>query len=260
MEREKDILATLLAAANHVPGFDPTQYAVATENGGMYLKVFHRKAWFRLKYPAGKIITTPVVLKDQTCVFKAEVFLDRNDEQPISVAYASRCFMEGNPYSMYYVENAETAAVGRALATAGFNIGFTPGEDDEPELADAPTGEDKANTTADEKDKVETPKKRGRKKKEDTEKVEETTEKTADGLPDKPVEESQEEQPENPNYSSLISPEEGSAVELPESAQAAIDFENLSDGTSEMTLDEATKVKVTFGRNNGVTLGELMSE
>lgn len=242
---KNDHLARLLASANSVPGFDPTEYAVPTEDGGMYLKVFYRKAWFRLKYPTGKIVTTPIALKEQMCVFKAEVFLDRNDDQPVAMAYASRCYVEGNPYSIYYVENAETAAIGRALANAGFNVGFTPGEDDEEGLADAPTGgNETVKNEVSESEKAPAKGKRGRKKKEEP----------------KPEPETQPQ--EEPAYASVIEPDEGTEVKLPESAQvvqSAMDFESLNEeeSSSQMTLEDAAKVKVTFGRNAGVSLGEL---
>ena len=102
---------SIINGLNKVDGFDPSAFLrrLTGENGEeqFYLDVKYRKLWFRLMHPEGKITKRIIKLE--------------------------------NVYGLKYVETAETAAVGRALADAGFGIQFSePGEEQDRSLVDAP--------------------------------------------------------------------------------------------------------------------------
>lgn len=129
---------------NHVEGFDPRKYMRLLANDGQsaryYLDVVYRKLWFRLKYPNGKIVKTLKKLTDQVAIVEARIYLDRSDpeESFISNALAQKYMSSDDQFGNKYVELAETAAVGRALADAGFGLQFADleGETD-PNIVDA---------------------------------------------------------------------------------------------------------------------------
>lgn len=130
---------------NKVEGFDPAAFLrrLTGENGEeqFYLDVKYRKLWFRLKYPMGKITKRIVKLENEFAIIESKVYLDRNDpaDAYVSCAMAQRWRKDDDSYGMKYVETAETAAVGRALADAGFGIQFAEsGEDQDMNPVDAP--------------------------------------------------------------------------------------------------------------------------
>lgn len=130
---------------NKVEGFDPRKYMRIIQKEGQagkyYLDVVYRKLWFRLKYPEGKIVKKILKLTDQMAIVEAKVYLSRNDAEDsfISNAMAQKYMTGDDQFGNKFVELAETAAVGRALADAGFGLQFadTEGELD-PEVTDAP--------------------------------------------------------------------------------------------------------------------------
>lgn len=129
---------------NRVEGFDPRKYmrqlAVDGQAAKYYLDVVYRKLWFRLKYPNGKIVKTLKKLTDQVAIVEAKVYLDRNDpeESFISNALAQKYMTADDQFGNKYVELAETAAVGRALADAGFGLQFADLEGEaDPNIVDA---------------------------------------------------------------------------------------------------------------------------
>ena len=130
---------------NKIEGFDPRKYMrVISEEGKAdkyYLDVASRKLWFRLMYPKGKIVKQLVYRTDQTAIVEARVYLDCNDpaENFIANAFAQKYLTEDAQFGNKFLELAETAAVGRALADAGFGLQFADEEEDiDPEVADAP--------------------------------------------------------------------------------------------------------------------------
>lgn len=116
---------------NEVEGFNPADYArhIQDSNGNdcLYLDVQYRKLWFRLANPNGKIVKTIKTFDGNIAVVEARVYLDKNDAADcfVSNAFAQRTF-DGNStdYGTRYLESAETAAVGRALADAGYGLQF----------------------------------------------------------------------------------------------------------------------------------------
>ena len=115
---------------NHVEGFHPKSLMRTIEKENQknqsYLDVQYRKLWFRLKHEQGKITKKIVTFTEQFAIVEARVYLDRNDleDNYISNAFAQRHFTKDNEFGKKYLESAETAAIGRALADAGFGGQF----------------------------------------------------------------------------------------------------------------------------------------
>ena len=124
---------------NRTEGFDPMQYARKIKDGNgdevLYLDVQYRKRWFREENPNGKIEKKIVSFDGGLAVVEARIYLDRNDQQEnfISNAFAQRFADPNNlEYGNRYLESAETAAVGRALADAGYGLQFAVEPDQTP--------------------------------------------------------------------------------------------------------------------------------
>ncbi len=134
-----------VADLNSVEGFNPLEYLreIIGDDGGkqLYLDVKYRKLWFRLKYPGGKIRKRIVELNDKYAIIESFIYLDKNDaeENFIASALAQRSASDDGKFSDKYVELAETASVGRALADAGFGVQFCDmSEPSDPNVVDAP--------------------------------------------------------------------------------------------------------------------------
>lgn len=132
---------------NRVEGFDPRRFmrTLAGDDGTtkQYLDVVYRKLWFRLKNPDGKIVKKILKLTDQTAIVEARVYLHKDDaeESYIASAFAQKYFERETQFGPKYVELAETAAVGRALADAGYGLQFADLEGEiDPNVVDAPLG------------------------------------------------------------------------------------------------------------------------
>lgn len=95
-----------------MPNYDSR--AIATEDGGRYLEVCYRIE--DAKRDGCRIASSLVFLNDTMAVFKAEVF--NNAGRKLSEAFGSR----SAKFEPFFVEHSETAAIGRALSEAGYNI------------------------------------------------------------------------------------------------------------------------------------------
>lgn len=130
--------AAMLAAIekiNEVSGFDPAPFAVDytdlnTGEVRKRLPVMIQMAWFRLKYPEGRIAVQVSPGKD-CFVATAKVYPSYKDPVDcfLAEATASRGYLPDKP-SVSPREWAQTAAVGIALRNAGFGLQFSmAGED-----------------------------------------------------------------------------------------------------------------------------------
>lgn len=135
----------IINSLNKVEGFDPSVFLrkLIGENGEeqSYLDVKYRKLWFRLKYPEGKITKRIEKLENDYVIIESRVYLNKNDPEDayVSSAMAQRWRKDDDIYGLRYVETAETAAVGRALADAGFGIQFAePDEEQDTSPVDSP--------------------------------------------------------------------------------------------------------------------------
>lgn len=130
---------------NSVEGFDPRNYMREIQGAGeskkYYLDVAFRKLWFRLKYPEGRISKRLLKLANDMAVIEARVYLNYRDpeENYVANAFSHKFRAEDAQFGSKFVELAETAATGRALADAGFGLQFADCEKEtDPEVADAP--------------------------------------------------------------------------------------------------------------------------
>ena len=130
---------------NSVEGFNPRDFMRVIQGEGesakYYLDVAFRKLWFRLKYPEGRISKRLLKLENDMAVIEARVYLNYRDaeENFVANAFSHRFRADDSQFGSKFVELAETAATGRALADAGFGLQFADCEKEtDPEVADAP--------------------------------------------------------------------------------------------------------------------------
>ena len=118
-----------ISTIQQVEGFDPTELAVdyTDLNAGesrKRLPVMSQMAWFRLRYPEGKISVTVKPVNDYY-VACAKVYRSFSDplEHFLAEATASRKYAPEKP-TVSPREWAQTAAIGIALRNAGFGLQF----------------------------------------------------------------------------------------------------------------------------------------
>ena len=126
---------SILRTINKVEGFDPAPMAVeymdlTTQEKRKRLPVMAQLAWFRLKYPEGKIAVTVEAVKDYF-VATARVYVCYKDPGDcfLAEATASRKYDPLKP-TVSPREWSQTAAVGIALRNAGFGLQFGAAGDD----------------------------------------------------------------------------------------------------------------------------------
>lgn len=251
---------------NKIDGFEPKQYLRIIEAEGQppkyYLDVAVRKFWFRLKYPMGKITTKLVKLTDQIAVVEARIYLDRNDpeENYISNAIAQKYF-SNDLFGTKYIELAETAAIGRCLANAGFGVQFAL-EDIDPEIVDAPiqpfySSTDTENPIENKNEEINpTPF-----EEQPTETMNETVTPTSSQLPpamQKQTKAFEQEaiKPSNPISNSIVEQPTSSPIEKQELTKDM----PIDTIYSKLTLDTAAAVVVSCGFFKGKSLGQVAVE
>ena len=137
---DKAAMLARIETIHQVEGFDPAPFAVdytdlATGEVRKRLPVMIQMAWFRLKYPEGRISVQVSPAKD-CFVAMARVYPSYKDpvDSYLAEATASRGFCEDKP-SVSPREWAQTAAVGIALRNAGFGLQFSMAGEDFESLA-----------------------------------------------------------------------------------------------------------------------------
>lgn len=127
---EKGVMLAKIESINRVDGFDPAPFAVeyADLNTGEVryrLPVMIQMAWFRLRYPEGRIAVQVTPAKD-CFVATARIYPHYKDPADcfLAEATASRKPCPEKP-SVSAREWAQTAAVGIALRNAGFGLQFS---------------------------------------------------------------------------------------------------------------------------------------
>ena len=89
--------------------FDLTQYQTVQERIDLF--------WQR--YPAGRINVELVSFTPEQVVFKAEIFANRDEVDPITVDFAEERLGSSPVNKTSFVENCATSAVGRAISMLG---------------------------------------------------------------------------------------------------------------------------------------------
>lgn len=112
--------------------FNPKDH-ITKLKGKDYLEVKWRQVWFRTDHPLGNIETE--MLQCEPPVFKATIYTA--DGQRLGTGHGSATASGNKVWSGREIEKAETAAIGRALANAGYGTQFTAEEEGD-NLADAP--------------------------------------------------------------------------------------------------------------------------
>lgn len=119
----------ILSTINKVDGFDPASMAVeytdlTTQEKRKRLPVMAQLAWFRLRFPEGKIALHVEAVKDYF-VASARIYVSYKDpvECYLAEATASRKYDPLKP-TVSPREWAQTAAIGIALRNAGFGLQF----------------------------------------------------------------------------------------------------------------------------------------
>ena len=134
MNDGKQAALSAIQKINAVEGFDPTPLAVEyvdlnTQEKRSRLPVMAQLAWFRLKYPEGRVAVAVTAAKD-CFVATARVYPSYTNppEQYLSEATASRGYQADKP-TVSPREWAQTAAIGIALRNAGFGLQFSAAGD-----------------------------------------------------------------------------------------------------------------------------------
>lgn len=120
--------------------FNPNDHLIDIK-GKKYLQVAHRLVWFREEHPDWCIETELVERGDGWALFKAYI---KDNEGKVLATGTKVETKQGFPD---FLEKAETGAIGRALAIAGYGTQFAPEFDEQDRLADSPVHIDQNNVS-----------------------------------------------------------------------------------------------------------------
>jgi len=125
-EKANSVINTVPAAKalHHVPLFDPLKLlrkTTSAKTGEKVLKLdlSHKKMWFLLVHPRGRMLTNILRLTDQMAIFEAQLFADRSDNTVLAQFTSCHTRSESGPQ---YIRNAQEEALNEALDNAGFGI------------------------------------------------------------------------------------------------------------------------------------------
>lgn len=85
-----------------------------------YTPVAERMQAFRAEYPAAQVVTRLHAWENGRITFRASLYRNPEERRPAATGWASEREGDGEINNTACLENAETSAVGRALANLGF--------------------------------------------------------------------------------------------------------------------------------------------
>lgn len=85
-----------------------------------YEPVEDRLAKFWTDHPSGRVATDLVSFSDREYIVRAEVYRQAGDDRAAATGYAQETVGSSPVNKVSALENAETSAIGRALANAGY--------------------------------------------------------------------------------------------------------------------------------------------
>lgn len=109
-----------------------TELPLIDLQGKPYLQVAHRIVWYREEHPNGDIQTEPIQITEDYAIFKTVIYDAEGKRLSSGHKKETQCGFGD------FIEKAETGAIGRALALAGFGTQFEPELDEGDRLADSP--------------------------------------------------------------------------------------------------------------------------
>lgn len=123
--------------------FNPRTRLILVQDNNLYLPVAARVEWFRSEHPDGRILTPLEIDQEkQTAIATAKVFV-KTDGKMVCLAVGMACKTAAvdeigmtDEIGKNYIECAQTAAVGRALAFAGYSTQTAIGSADAAELVE----------------------------------------------------------------------------------------------------------------------------
>lgn len=217
--------STMETMLNAVAGFDPAA-CKPKESGELSLET--QLFWFRLLYPAGRLIYRVVNLTEKRAIIEARLYTDHDggEDSYISNSTGMSVQREEDPESEY-IRRAERMAAQKALFEAGFGVQCAV---ELPDGAEGKPARKRAVTTA--------PEEKAPEKELAAPAVEEVPaaeEEPAPAVSEEPVE---------------------NVTPIPLSSEA----EPLEKVLKTMTLQESVKVVVGVGASKGKTIGQIAKE
>ena len=95
-----------------------------------YATVEERLALFWAAHPDGRIATEIVRMDDHAILFRADVYRHRDDPHPVAIGHAYEEKTDRGVNATSHVENAETSAIGRAMANWIYAAGKRPSREE----------------------------------------------------------------------------------------------------------------------------------
>ena len=122
MTNEKNMTSSILWDLNRLSGFDFMKFTQLKDTGegkkDLFMSLEGQKTWFRLACPNGGLVLNALRVTDAMAMFEARVFADANDRNPLASSTATKKADKATGNA--YIRNAQDAALGEALKSAGF--------------------------------------------------------------------------------------------------------------------------------------------